>query len=711
MRDMPPLVVEHLLTKAASPWQFELFCARHFSAVEHVHYVITSRNYDAGRDARTEFPNRFAGSSYIVASLQQEGIESKAREDLKKLLKRDKKPGKVRFCFTAEVTEVLRDKIIATARKLCPHSFYEVSGRVQLLESIDRFPDVFEKEFENEIDQFRRFVRRDVSHTDDLIGLRVIFGTQLSGTSEELRMHILRALVMRSIPAIGEVTLPQICTSVSNLLSLDPPVHDSYLLVALESLKRDELVAIEPGRTIRRRRKAFEVMDQQNLRAALNVIDGFAALREGLERFLNAPPAANVMRNVWQIVRNGVVRLFLRHGLDVARSLHRLSAELPPELGESISDDLVRRLGTIANEIADLEATHDDEIYRRISACFSSVMLAQGSAARRWFSELALVYITACSLSLHPDAVKQIERRVQSWRVVPDTHFVLSLLGCSEPDHEATRHLTTAWTKLGGAFIAAPPVVSEAYRHACKALDSFHRWVQNYRRHERNAARRGSGVMLPDRNVFLRSAQRELGEALTIAAVEPFLNQFGTRQDGDARRIEAILEDVYHFIFLERRDTSGALKKAFYDDLMVMRQGHHELDDYNTKDRCETDADLLVYLSELRRAPEARRKVTVVLSNSGHMKRVCAQYPAAFSAGSPIVNVARVAFALSLQPGTAMTLRSLESMFFGGDFAGLVSMQRSRAEAVLDEYTRQDGRGLFPTALRDQVDNRIFDDG
>src|SRR4051812_19085732 len=103
MSDLPPWVIAHLLTKAASPWQFELFCARHFSIVEKINYAITSKNYDAGRDARTEFPKRKRGSSYIIASLQQDRIEDKALRDLKQLLKHDRTPGKVRFCFTTDV--------------------------------------------------------------------------------------------------------------------------------------------------------------------------------------------------------------------------------------------------------------------------------------------------------------------------------------------------------------------------------------------------------------------------------------------------------------------------------------------------------------------------------------------------------------------------------------------------------------------------------
>jgi hypothetical protein len=105
-----------------SPLAFERFCVKHYTAAEGILYVPTSYNYDNGRDARTEFNVRGRGTSYICSSCTTADVEAKAEDDLKMLLRHDARPGKVRFCFTAAVTEVKRDRILKVVRKLAPHA-------------------------------------------------------------------------------------------------------------------------------------------------------------------------------------------------------------------------------------------------------------------------------------------------------------------------------------------------------------------------------------------------------------------------------------------------------------------------------------------------------------------------------------------------------------------------------------------------------------
>src|SRR5213079_2870073 len=95
--------------------QFERFCIRHYREVDGRRYVPTSYNYDRGRDARMEFEKSSEGTSYLCATTERKerDLFAKAEGDLTALLKGDPKPGFIRFCFSEEVTEGIRDNIIA----------------------------------------------------------------------------------------------------------------------------------------------------------------------------------------------------------------------------------------------------------------------------------------------------------------------------------------------------------------------------------------------------------------------------------------------------------------------------------------------------------------------------------------------------------------------------------------------------------------------
>lgn len=179
-KEVPPTTIVRLvLSMTKSPLAFERFCVKHYSSVEGITYVPTSYNYDHARDARTEFSSLARGTSYICASCTEEdSVEKKAEDDLAALLRHDDHPGTIRFCFTAAVTELKRDRILKRVQKLTPRTRAEVVGLVQLEESISRSPSAFEEVFDTELAAIKRF--QGVPHKPDntAASMRAALSTQ-----------------------------------------------------------------------------------------------------------------------------------------------------------------------------------------------------------------------------------------------------------------------------------------------------------------------------------------------------------------------------------------------------------------------------------------------------------------------------------------------------------------------------------------------------
>jgi hypothetical protein len=137
MPDYADNLVRQILQYGGSDWDFELFCARHYSNIEGFSYLPTSKAYDLGADGQT-VRTRGERKSYIIASMQENRIEEKAIDDLKTLLRQRNRPAKVRLCFAMLKTEHTRHRIEKLVKKVCGSVEYEVSGITQLAEEVHR---------------------------------------------------------------------------------------------------------------------------------------------------------------------------------------------------------------------------------------------------------------------------------------------------------------------------------------------------------------------------------------------------------------------------------------------------------------------------------------------------------------------------------------------------------------------------------------------
>jgi hypothetical protein len=167
--------------------------------------------------------------------------------DLDRLLRKDNRPAKIRFCYTAEVTELAREEILAQVKSRTPRSRAEVVGLTQLRSSIALFPETFEGAFSTELDAMRRYadVRRAVA--DEAAGMRLALGTQLTADANELRQSILKGFVFESLAHRTAATRQEMLGDIGRQLSLLAPIHETYLTAALNALKASDCIAEDTG--------------------------------------------------------------------------------------------------------------------------------------------------------------------------------------------------------------------------------------------------------------------------------------------------------------------------------------------------------------------------------------------------------------------------------------------------------------------------------
>ena len=542
MGDYSSYLIQQILQRAGSEWDFERFCVRHYSHIEGFQYVPTSRNYDVGIDGDLK-RWRVNGGSYIIASLQKrETLASKAAHDLKRLLKADPNPGKVRICFAQLSSNQARLEIKKLLKKIYPRAEYDVSGIAQLTDEVDRHSGAFADVYENQLDEARRQMEQYVDRTGPAVrrlGFRVLLAVQLDGNAIELRCRILHGLVLSIIQPNGEIDQQDLLRAVSDAIGLDRPIHASYLAETLTALAAQDLIEISASKTIRRRRAADDLVLDAGKQAASTILDGYGAFKQALDSRLREPLSVEEYGVVWNIIKQGLVRLFRTYGMDIVDFILRLngnSSTLP-----TMPTTLYEGFQHIAENLDAADLFVDDRRFAELIRVIPIALLDEETGTRKWVARLCLAYLCACSLGLHPDALKRLEVQLRTWDVIPDTHVVLSALGEGESDHTPIRQLLAWWIESGGRLRWIQPVLDETLHHAQLGSKIADGWAERYRK-----CRGHWRPVFPQANVFLRCIAKRHPDPVPSHA-QAYLSQFAGSGSDPTLSLRRILEDEYHF--------------------------------------------------------------------------------------------------------------------------------------------------------------------
>jgi len=639
--------------------------------------------------------------------MQEKDLVRKAEGDLRKLLKSVRQPAKIHFCFSNLKTEVMRDKIERAVRRICPKVDFVVNGIDQLLEQIDRNPDAFEKNYEHALADAKRLLERPdrSSYDSDRLGYRVLLATQFDENGIALRKSILRGLVLQVIQQTDIADRAGILQGVAALVGLNRPIEPQYLEETLIHLADEKLILSIDGKRFRLSTNGVEKLLSVGQVAVSKYLDGYEAIRRSLTREVGKIERSDYNK-IWQAIKKGLIELFQHYGTQVVelialigdKDASRLPRDSPPNVLEGLQR-IVRRLDNL-----DLSLSGDQKL--ELGERLPYALLDNASGARQWLGHLCLCYVSACSLGLHPDALRRMEVRLKSWHVIPDTHVILSLFGHGEEDHNSIKGIVTWWRSSGGRLIAIDPFIEESVRHAKLAREIIEKWSHtcNRRRHARK------WPAMPTSNVFLRSAATLYGDGVGPLKVTEYIDQFFATVGDESLEIRKMLKETYGFQDGPRLQTDSTLDRKLREKIEEVRLSKNYRSEAlreNAVIRCRHDASSLAYLSAYRSFLAGSDQVAIILSYSTQLRLVCEQFQQSFGYMAPYIDPGRLVFALSLIPGSTFSTSIVEAALFGTAFQHEVSRHEELAQKVVENLQKSDDVGIHNRALAKRVDKGI----
>ena len=699
---LPGTIVSLILSKTDSPLAFERFCVKHYTAAEGILYVPTSYNYDNGRDARTEFNVRGRGTSYICSSCATADVEAKAEDDLKMLLRHDARPGKVRFCFTAAITEVKRDRILKAVRKLAPDALAEVVGVVQLEESIQRSPAAFEEVFDTELKAVERYHTLPDRRGNCVPAMRAALSTQLNPDAVALRIGILKGMILDCLSAFSPCSSQELCGHITANLALQTPVHDAFLAVAMKELKEEKLIDSESGRFRLTAGGSHEIEIRQ-LAASGRVLAGCTAVRKVLEQAVGKTIPSKDFNAIWRMIEDGLANLFQQHGLAIARGIAEMAnGQFPGGMADPKTDLLADGLRAIASRIRMLNLKTG--LATSVADVVPFALSDPESPGFEWITDLCILYIAGCSLGLDPDAQEQIAKGIRTWEMIPDTHILLSALGKGEDNHDAVKQVVDGWKAVGGQLYAAEPVVEEVGHHAEIAWRKLRQWRDDNRGRRGGTSKRSRAESLPSDNVFLRSYKHVAGPRATPGGACEYLSNFLAENERGCSRLKRVVVEEIGFELLPHSHSGKAFAMLIAKELIADRlRGASGDDDVRSfKRRCDSDGSLVAILAKRRRAVAGKARFVAIVSLSSRLRNVCERHIGELGMQSAVVSLSRLTFALALLPRASMSLAGLRAVLFDAHFGRQVSPSYELAKRVLtsNRFHRYDLSGRIQLERR-----------
>ena len=705
MTTYPDYLVENTLKKGGSDWDFEVFGVHLLRRIDGILYQPTSKNYDIGADGKAYTVTN--GTPFIVTTLQQERLVKKVNDDITKLKTRGQKFAVLRVCYAYIGTEKKRLAVEQEARKLLPRCpDIEVYGIKQLVDEAGRHSDIFENSYRAQIDVINRQLRSVDSGEEQSTkrrGLRVLLAAQLSDDAESLRSNLLRGLVLQVTKQNTWLSDREIAKDVGDATGLESPISDVYLRPTLQHLIAAGSLEVDSAGLVRRRSTASDSMNATAGAAASRALEGFGAIKRSMASVIEDELPDATFDLIWHEIQKGLVDLFRKYGADFVSFVHTVGNQTGP-LRVTMPESILEGVQRIARSIDLLDRVKlSAGLRERIIRSLPAILFDKPSGARDWMTHLCLSYVSACSLGLHPDALRRIESRIKTWDVIPDTHILLSLLGKGEDDHDAVERLIAWWTGAGGAMIAANSSASEVVRHARLCESIIEQWELEWRN------RRGSRhPELPDSNVFLRDVLTAHGSAVGPEAVRAALRRFIVPGSQSTERLLRVLVHDYRFQCLPALNVDQSLKAGL---LLKIRQRrlkpNYDSDEerQNAENRCTSDAELLAEFAAHRGTLIGAERQAIILTHAAGFTQLCQDHVDHFGVGSVAIDCERLLYTMSLMPGSTFTMKSVQQALFGDAFQREVRRNAKLAKSVASKLAKAGGE--YIATMSEEVDDRL----
>ena len=453
------------------------------------------------------------------------------------------------------------------------------------------------------------------------------------------------------------------------------------------------------------------VAEQQRHASASESLKRLLAHRNGIRKELSAAMSRGFaelsFERFWDSLTDGLSNLFYRHGVSVVNGIRDLAAMGPAGSGDDDSKIVAESLYSICRKAS--YTLRGSGVGERLAARSYEAFRTPGTACNEWATHLCAVYVPCCCLGLDPQIQTQFANQIRGWRLLLDSHYMLSLLGVAEPDHVAMKGVVASWSQHGGTVMVTPPVAEEVRNHAKLAKEKFvdlyeARWA-TMPAHEAPTI---NSLLLDYQNVFLRSFLLNSRSEVSSAAWEEYIGQFFEGDDLDALGVLATLSADYGLSVaeedLKHKSLATQISKSIVQKYRPTGTGSSRSDHQL---RADWDGRLATVLLSERSKLKGFAGSATIVSTASDLRQTCVQYAHMLGVQTAVVDLSRISFALALLPNASMTLTSLKSLLFGHIFSGRVARQNELATQLASSPELRQYRIHGPTKLRREIERRL----
>ena len=361
-------------------------------------------------------------------------------------------------------------------------------------------------------------------------------------------------------------------------------------------------------------------------------------------------------------------------------------------------DDLAEAIAIIGTAIEDLQLRSAD-LSRAMGQAFVDALHDKESPLFDWLTQRCLIYVTACSLGLQPDAQRQVTSRIKELDLLLDTDVVLSLLGDAEANHNAVVDLIKTWRRIGGKIYVTGPVLEEVAYHAWVS----ERDMKSVWPHIMRYSNVDTIQLVP--NVFVRGF-RKVAKRMTLAGWGQYMANFRGSHERDYSKIRGLLKDEGVEVVTDEaveEPLADLIAKELYQRKSSGMPASEPTRLANLQSKCSRDGRLVALLLAHRKQKQELGRSAVIVSSSAYLAAACRKFAHTHDAVEPVMNAGAVAYLLTFSPGVALSMRSLQRLLFDPGFGEQIGPLERRALQIIkssNEYSLPFSRRH---ALRDEM--------
>jgi hypothetical protein len=698
--------VARLLIERDTNWsRFQRFCVDLMSEAERADYLPVAFRADLGRDGRTVFVSNASLEAIVCCSVKLVATDAiaKAKQDLDRLVETGL-PRRVALCYTCELTETDKEKIMTHARRVATNCRVRVEGVEYLATAgAERHSQVIVKHYSGELCALRHSLLADSTGlVPSASGLRIAIATQFGQDAAALRMAAMKNLLRLTLRRKNWNSRSDLRDRVSAELGLAQKPNEAYLDHAINELLKAKEIEIKDG-AIRLQSKGEDEANGLLHAARHRLLDGRAVFQEELNQRLSRNLNERTFDDLWVGLQDALADQFMHEGMSVVRAILDPAQRYPDGTNNKLLADLAMSLAAQSFSKTNTKALADAMVD----------VLAGDTKTRAWLSQVAATFISICALGLHPQAQEELLDRLSSWALLVDTHVVLSFLCDAEHDHEGIVRVIGAWRQLRREVATCHAVLEEASYHAFIANQVFEEYWRELPKLSRDQL---SAAIL---NAFVRSFH-QVGQSggLGRRRWKAFISNYQGKDEFDGAQLQEILAEKGWNII---DDTSFGLSDVQKLEKQIVEGGtlrrvSLRSGKASVERRHEWDARVAM-AAQLRSQQQTQSGgKTIVVTKSRAIRKAADLL--GVSKGTPlsVMSVGALGYAMALTPGLSISLVDIRELLFdrtklaqafghleavvrriaardreeGYDLIRLQQMQRQVDRAVLEEFQQVD---------------------